>query len=156
MKGRPIEDLSQLEREVIAEIRAMKTSTGTVHSARLLEHPAHLINHLILASHGSVQLRMFVMARELGIGMRTLERAFFREYRQTMAQCQTEARLSYSKSMLSTFPPTKVSVVAAVLGYGQLQDFNRFFRKHMRRSPSAWGIEERERIGREGKQAPRS
>jgi AraC-like DNA-binding protein len=77
--------------------------------------------------------------------MRTLERAFAREYQQTMSQCQVQVRLSFSKWMLSLFPPTKISVVAALLGYEQVQDFNRFFKKHVNQPPSDWSSGEQKR-----------
>jgi AraC-like DNA-binding protein len=48
--------------------------------------------------------------------------------------------------LLSIFPPTKISAVAALLGYNVVQDFNRFFKKHMHQSPSEWSRKERARI----------
>jgi AraC-like DNA-binding protein len=63
-----------------------------------------------------------------------------------MVECQVETRLAYSKSLLSIFPPTKISAVAALLGYNVVQDFNRFFKKHIRESPSEWSRKERARI----------
>ena len=127
----------------------MRARTGSNQSVLLFESPAQLVHHFILSSHGNVQLRISVIARELGVGMRTLERAFAREYEQTMSQCQVQVRLSFSMWMLSLFPPTKISVVAALLGYQQVQDFNRFFKKHMNQSPSDWSREEHERGGGE-------
>ena len=62
-----------------------------------------------------------------------------------MTQCQVDVRLSYSKWMLSIFPPTKISAVASILGYEQVQDFNRFFKKHTKQSPSAWSRQQQER-----------
>jgi AraC-like DNA-binding protein len=95
-----------------------------------------------------VQLRLATIAREFGAEMRTLERAFFDEYRMTMAECQVEARLAHSKRLLSIFPPAKISAVAALLGYNVVQDFNRFFKKHMHQSPKEWSRKERARIAR--------
>ena len=37
-------------------------------------------------------------------------------------------------------------MVAAILGYDRVQDFNRFFKNHMHESPSEWGRKERARI----------
>ena len=102
-----------------------------------------------------MQLRLATIARELGVEMRTLERIFFDEYHQTMAECQVEARLAYSQSLLSIFPRTKISAVAAILGYNVVQDFNRFFKKHMRESPSEWSRKERARIESEEKRTSR-
>ena len=45
--------------------------------------------------------------------------------------------------------PTKISAVAALLGYNVVQDFNRFFKKHMHESPSVWSRKERARIASE-------
>jgi len=143
--------LSPIEKEVIAEIRALRTSSHGGFPARLLESPARVVHHFILASHGNVQLRLSALAGELGVEMRTLERAFAGEYNRTMVQHQVEVRLAYSRWMLSIFPPTKIGAIAATLGYGQLQDFNRFFKKHMRESPSEWSRKERARIASEEK-----
>ncbi len=71
----------------------------------------------------------------------------------TMAQCQAEARLAFSRWLLSIFEPTKISVVASTLGYSAVQDFNRFFKKRMHESPSQWSRKERARIALEEKRA---
>jgi transcriptional regulator GlxA family with amidase domain len=147
LKNLPTEKLSKIEKETIAEIRAMRARTGSNQPELSFGSPVQLVHHFILSSHGNVQLRISVIARELGVGMRTLERAFAREYQQTMSQCQVQVRLSFSKWMLSLFPPTKISVVAALLGYEQVQDFNRFFKRHMNRSPSDWSSGEHKRGG---------
>jgi len=143
--------LSPIEKEVIAEIRALRTSPGSGFPAPLLESPARIVHHVILASHGNVQLRIAAVARELGIEMRTLERAFAGEYSRTMVEYQVEVRLAFSRWMLSIFPPTKITAAAALLGYARVQDFNRFFKKHMHQTPSEWGRKERARIAREEK-----
>jgi transcriptional regulator GlxA family with amidase domain len=143
---RPAGTLTAIENEVIREIRALRASPQeSIHRA-LLENPARTAYHFILDSHGNVQLRLATIARELGIEMRTIERMFFDEYHQTMIECQLETRLSFSKSLLMIFPPTKISSVAALLGYNAVQDFNRFFKKHMNESPSEWSRKERARI----------
>jgi AraC-like DNA-binding protein len=146
---RPIGTLSAIENEVIREICALRASPGEDIHASLLENPARTARHFILDSHGNVQLRLVIIARELGVEMRTLERIFFDEYHQTMAECQLKIRLAFSQSLLSIFPPTKISAVAATLGYNVVQDFNRFFKKHMHESPSEWSRKERARIARE-------
>jgi AraC-like DNA-binding protein len=145
LKNLPTEKLSKIEKETIAEIRAMRARTGSNQPELSFGSPVQLVHHFILSSHGNVQLRISVIARELGVGMRTLERAFAREYQQTMSQCQVQVRLSFSKWMLSLFPPTKISVVAALLGYEQVQDFNRFFKKHVNQPPSDWSSGEQKR-----------
>jgi transcriptional regulator GlxA family with amidase domain len=146
MSRRPAGTLSAIENEVIQEIRALRASPGEGIHASLLESPARMARHFIMDSHGNVQLRLATLARELGIEMRTLERLFCDEYHQTMVECQVETRLAFSKSLLSIFPHTKISAVAAQLGYNVVQDFNRFFKKHMHESPSEWGRRERARI----------
>jgi transcriptional regulator GlxA family with amidase domain len=146
---RPTGTLSAIETEVIREIRSLRASPEDGIHRSLLENPARTAHHFILDSHGNVQLRLATIARELGIEMRTLERIFFEEYRQTMVECQIETRLAFSKSLLSIFAPTKISAVAALLGYNVVQDFNRFFKKHMHESPSEWSRKERARIASE-------
>lgn len=151
MKSVSTGSLSPIEKDVIAEIRALRALPGSGFPAPLLERPARIVHHVILASHGNVQLRLATLARELGVEMRTLERAFAGEYSRTMVQYQVEVRLTFSRWMLSIFPPTKIGAIAATLGYDRVQDFNRFFKKHMRESPSEWGRKERARIRREEK-----
>jgi AraC-like DNA-binding protein len=141
--------LSTIEIEVIREIRAMRESPGDGLNTSLLGSPARAAHHFILDSQGNVQLRLQTIAREFGAEMRTIERAFFEEYRMTMIACQVETRLAHSKRLLSIFPPTKISTVAALLGYNAVQDFNRFFKKHMHQSPKEWSRKERARIIRE-------
>jgi AraC-like DNA-binding protein len=146
MSRRPAGTLSAIENEVIQEVRALRASPGEGLNASLLGNPARAAHHFILDSHGNVQLRLATIARELGVEIRTLERMFFDEYHQTMVECQVETRLDFSKSLLSIFPPTKISAAAAILGYNVVQDFNRFFKKHMHESPSEWSRKERARI----------
>ena len=146
--------LSSVEKEIASEIHALRASPRSDLHSTLLENPERLAHHFILASHGNTLLRLSTLARELGVEIRTLERAFVRNYHKTMTQVQIETRLSFAQYLLSIFPPTKISVVASMLGYGRVQDFNRFFRKHLAQTPSAWGLHERERIARERKQIP--
>ena len=146
MSRRPAGTLTAIENEVTREIRALRASPGEGIHASILESPARTARHFILDSHGNVQLRLATIARELGVEMRTLERIFFEEYHQTMAECQVLTRLAFSQSLLSIFPPTKISAVAALLGYNAVQDFNRFFKKQMHESPSEWSRKERARI----------
>ena len=148
MTSRSAGKLSTIEIEVIREIRAMRESPGDDLNASLLGSAARAAHHFILDSQGNVQLRLATIAREFGAEMRTIERAFFEEYRMTMIACQVETRLAYSKRLLSIFPPTKISTVAALLGYNAVQDFNRFFKKHMHQSPKEWSRKERARITR--------
>lgn len=146
MNSLPTDKLTSIEREVVAEIRALRASPDSALRSELLENRARLARHFILASHGNVQLRLNTVAAELGVEMRTLERTFALEYKKTMMQFQVETRLIFSQHLLSIFPPTKIGAVAAILGYERVQDFNRFFKKHMNQSPAEWGRNERERI----------
>lgn len=155
MTSRSTAKLSTIEKDVVREIRALRASPGKGLNASLLENPARTARHFILDSHGNMQLRLATIARELGVEMRTLERIFFDEYHQTMVECQVETRLAYSQSLLSIFPRTKISAVAAILGYNVVQDFNRFFKKHMHESPSEWSRKERARIESEEKHTSR-
>lgn len=155
MKIRPTGELSTIEKEVIAEVRALRASPRDALDAALLEDPAALAHHFILASHGNVQLRFSAIARELGVEIRTLQRTFVGQYQRTLTQFQVETRLAFSKSLLSISPPTKISVVAAILGYVPVRDFNRFFKKHMHQPPAEWGRRERERIAHSGKHTAR-
>lgn len=154
MNSRPTVNLSQIEKEVAAELRALRASPRNELHAAFLEKPEQLAYHFIQASHGNTQLRFSTLARELAVEMRTLERTFLAEYHKTMTQFQIEVRLAFARHLLGVFPPTKISVIAALLGYSRVQDFNRFFKKHMRESPSTWGIRERERIARENDESP--
>jgi AraC-like DNA-binding protein len=142
------EAFSAVEREVIAQIRAWRASPGDEPRTFLFTSPARLMHNFIVGSHGHVKLRFRPIATELGVAMRTLQRAFVDEYGKTMLQCQVEARIAFSKSLLSIMPPTKISAIAYVLGYEEVRDFNRFFEKHMHETPSAWGQKERERTSR--------
>jgi AraC-like DNA-binding protein len=150
----PTDKLTSIEKEVVEEIRFLRASPGGGPLPAPFERPAPLAHHFILASHGNVQLRFSTLAGELGVEMRTLERTFVAEYQKTMMQFQVEVRLAFAQHLLSVFPPTKISAIAAILGYDLVQDFNRFFKKHMNQSPSEWSRRERERIAREARRVP--
>ncbi|HEY2470922.1 MAG TPA: helix-turn-helix domain-containing protein [Terracidiphilus sp.] len=152
----PADKLTSIEKDVVAEIRSLRASPDSGPLSALFESPARLAHHFILACHGNVQLRFGTLAGELGVETRTLERTFSAEYQKTMTQFQVEVRLAFSKHLLSIFPPTKISVIALTLGYELVQDFNRFFKKHMHQSPSEWSHGERQRIAREATRAPRN
>jgi AraC-like DNA-binding protein len=147
--SRATEKLSAVEQEVIGELRALRATPGNDLLGILFDDPVRLLHHFILIYHGNVQIRVGPIAREIGVEMRTLERNFVAQYNKTPLQFQVDVRLSFSQWLLSIFPPTKISVVATILGYKEVRDFNRFFRKHMHQRPSEWGRIERERIERE-------
>jgi len=154
VKSRPAGSLTAIEKEVIAEIRAMRSSSDGSLIRTLLGNPALLVHHFILASHGNVRLRLSTIASEVAVEMRTLERAFFSDYKMTMTQFQVKTRLDFAKCLLDIYPPTKISAIAATLGYERIQDFNRFFKKHMHHSPGAWAQKERARSAGAGKADP--
>lgn len=146
--------LSPIEREIIGEIRALRMAPrGSVRSS-LLKSPVDLLHHFLDTTHGNVQLRIGPIAQELGMGMRTLERAFARKHGVTVTEHQITARLSYSRWMLSILPQSKTSAIASVLGYTRVQAFHRFFKKHMGESPAEWGRRERERIANAARNPP--
>ena len=138
------EELSAIERQAIERIRSLRLSRE-VELMSILTNPARAMHNIIMTFHGHVKLRMAPIAAELGVEMRTLERAFHEEIGKTMLQCQIDARLGLAQSLLSMIPPTKMSVIANLLGYDEVRDFARFFHKHMHETPSAWGRREREK-----------
>ena len=103
------QELSAVEQEVIAEIRALRASKENIVHSGLLSDPARLLHHFILTNHGHVALRVGPVARELGVEMKTLQRNFLSAYKMTPRQCQVDVRLAFAKLLLSTFPPTKIS-----------------------------------------------
>jgi len=141
--------ISPVEKEAIARIREVKASPNTAQDIALQSKQAQLMHQLILTYHGHVNLRFWLLAKELGVEMRTLERAFDREFGKTMLQCQREARLEFSQSLLRMTPPTKLSVIANLLGYHEVRDFIRFFRRHTKNTPAVWGRDESRDLGDE-------
>jgi transcriptional regulator GlxA family with amidase domain len=151
VKSLPADKLTPIEKDIVVKIRALRTSPGSGPLSGRLESPARLAHHFIRASHGNVKLRFRTLAAELGVEKRTLERTFAAEYRRSMMQFQVEIRLAFSQDLLSAIPPTKISAIAATLGYDLVRDFNRFFKQHMNLSPAEWSRRMRERIVHEAK-----
>jgi transcriptional regulator GlxA family with amidase domain len=149
MVKRVAEQLSRTELEVIQEIRALRSSSKVALPAEILQDPAQLVHHFIRASHGSVQLRIRPIVRELGVEMRTLERSFTSRFGATMADYQRSVRLEFACWLLSLSPPTKITAIASLLGYKQVQDFNRFFRKHTALTPLEWRSRQEEGTSRD-------
>lgn len=145
--------LSVVEAEVIEVIRVWRASPDDDFHQELLKHPARVMQHFILLYHGHVKLRLRPVARELGIEMRTLERAFVDEFGKSMFQSQIAARLEFAQTLLRWMPPPKISVVANMLGYDEARDFHHFFEKHTFESPAAWGRKEREKAKRRARLA---
>jgi transcriptional regulator GlxA family with amidase domain len=151
MTTRIPERLSPVEKEAIAMILAVKSSADTAPQTTLPEMQAQLMHQLILTYHGHVKLRFWPLAKELGVEMRTLQRIFDHKFGKTMLQCQQEVRLEFSQMLLRMIPPTKLSVIANLLGYDEVRDFIRFFRRHTKRTPAVWGRGEGEGLGDEKK-----
>jgi len=141
-------ELTPIEQQVIAEIRAMRASQDKHLSSGLLDDPPRMVHHFIQTFHGHVQLHVRPIARELCIEMRTLHRNFVARYGKTLLQYQVEVRLGFCRWLLSVFPQAKISVIATMLGYRQVRDFNRFFQDHMHQTPTEWSRKERDRIER--------
>lgn len=147
MRNRRTERLSGIEQEVVREIRELRNSSNKTLPPEILRSPAQLMHHFIRAYRGNVQLRVRPIAAELGIEMRTLERAFTSQFGKTMAKCQSDVRLEFSYWMLSISPPAKIDVIATLLGYEKVQDFNRFFRARTGLSPRVWRSAKRDAFG---------
>ena len=130
--------LTQVEMQVIAQIRALRASPEQELHTALIENPAQIMYHFLTATHGHVQLHLAPIARELGADMRKLQRDFLKMFKRSMLECQLEARLNYAKYHLRIFPDMKISALAAKLGYVEVRDFNHFFQKHVQQTPSEW------------------
>lgn len=142
-------NLSTVEGEVIARIRTWRSSLDDEFHQELLRHPARVMQHFILLHHGHVKMRFRPIARELGIEMRTLERAFGEEFGKSMFQSQIDTRLAFAETLLRWMPPPKISVVANMLGYDEPRDFHHFFEKHTGETPARWSRTERQKAKRE-------
>lgn len=148
MATRLREELSSKEQKAIATIRAWRASPENKVHAHLLNNLAEAMHNLILGSGGNAQLEFAPIAAELGVSMRTLQRAFKRKYKKTMLDFQKETRLAAAKHMLGVMPPDKMSVIAGELGYTAAQDFTRFYEKLMHESPAKWAKRERKKAVR--------
>ena len=149
MNVRVSNELSNVEREVIAAIRGIRGSETHELRRILSDDPAQLMHHFILATHGHVKFRLAPIANELAVEMRTLQRDFVRAFKRSMHQCKVDERLSYSKIMLRATPPTKISAIASTLGYDTASDFVRFFEHCEHKTPSVWRRAERGRVEQE-------
>jgi AraC-like DNA-binding protein len=133
MLRRPGSKPNSISQAAIDRIRALR-----LQDAALLSEPERFLHDLIQDSNGNVRLQIREIVRELGLTMRTLLRAFTARYGQTIDRCQEDVRLEYAKRMLRTAPPSKNEVIAKMLGYDHVQGFNRFFKKHTKKSPGEW------------------
>jgi transcriptional regulator GlxA family with amidase domain len=115
----------------------------------LLQCPARAMRHFILKYHGHVKFRLHPVVAELAVELKTVERAFHKEFGRTMHAFVVESRLTYARTLLRMTPPLKISVVALELGYEEPRDFHHFFEKLMHDTPAAWGHKARERAKRD-------
>lgn len=130
--------LSPMERQVIAEIRALRASPDRDFHRALIDDPAAIMYHVIVTSRGHVDIRVAPIARELGASMKRLQRSFKKKYKMSMLACQLKARLDFSKYLLQIYPPQKIAAIAARLGYNEVRDFNHFFHNQTNQTPTEW------------------
>jgi AraC-like DNA-binding protein len=145
----PPEQFTAREREAIAEIRVWRSRPEDELHQMLLQHPARAMQHFIHKHHGHVKFRLHPVVAELAVELKTVERAFQKEFGKTMHQFVVETRIAYARTLLLMTPPLKISVVANELGYEEPRDFHHFFEKLMHDTPAAWGRREREKSKRE-------
>jgi AraC-like DNA-binding protein len=143
------EELTAREREAIALIREWRLHPEDELHAMLLQYPARAMRHFILKYHGHVKFRLHPVIAELAVEVKTVERAFQKEFGMTMHKFVVESRLAYARTLLRMTPPPKISVVASELGYEEPNDFHYFFDKFMHDTPAAWGRKARAKAKRD-------
>ncbi len=146
MAKNTVEHLTPVEKKVIADIQSRRRLPPGDPGRATLDDPVLLVRNFIEAQHGSVQLHIGPIAKELGIELRTLERNFVDRYGKDVRQHQVDVRLAFCKAMLRTYPITRIREIVDTLGYKEVRAFNQFFRDHMEQAPTKWAAEEQERI----------
>jgi transcriptional regulator GlxA family with amidase domain len=144
----PVE-LAAREREAIALIREWRSRPDSELHKMLLQHPARAMRHFIEKYHGHVKFRLHPVVAELAVEVKTVERAFHKEFGRTMHKFVIESRLLYAQTLLRMMPPLKISVVANELLYEEPRDFHYFFENLMHDTPAAWGRKAREKAKRD-------
>jgi transcriptional regulator GlxA family with amidase domain len=139
---RPLKLIVQNPVRGIRALRAEQTKGGI---AGLVEDQAALARHVILLAHGNVKLHFEIIAEELGVEVRTLERAFKARFGVSMKQSAGETRIQFAQYLLATDPLHKMSSIASLLGYESPQAFIRFFRQHTATTPARWADQQRSR-----------
>jgi transcriptional regulator GlxA family with amidase domain len=129
---------SAVEWRVVYEIRALRAEQIRSGTTGLLQDPIALVRHLIVLAHGSTKLRFEIIAEELGVELRTLERAFKSRFGMNMKRSAGETRLRFAQYLLATDPSHKISSIASILGYESHQAFIRFFRRRTAMTPARW------------------
>ena len=146
------DSLSEPERKLIDVIRDTRANPEDKLHAILLERPEEFMQYLINDSHGAVKLRLYVVAAELGVGMKTLQRNFAKKYKKAMVDFHLEARLDFAKFLLRVMRGEKMSVIAKHIGYDREPEFTRFFEKLMHEPPAKWAEREHRRADRKAAQ----
>jgi transcriptional regulator GlxA family with amidase domain len=134
----PMSEMSDVDQRVVLEIRALRAEQMRTSIAGLLDDPVALVRHLIVLAHGSTKLHFETMAEELGIELRTLERAFKLRFGVSMKRSAGDVRLRFAQHLLATDPTHKVGSIANLLGYRSHQTFIRFFRRRTKTTPALW------------------
>ena len=143
------EQLTKIEREIIAEIRYWRSMSPNDPRREALNDPCTYLHQLIEARHANVQLHVQNLLPALGISRRTFERKFKKRYGKNVREHIQEVRLEAACSMLGYVPVEKIADVAERLGYTEIRDFNRFFSNHTHMSPTQWREREQALIERD-------
>lgn len=131
-------ELTEIEEQVVADIRYWRQLPAGNPEREQLNDPVTLLHQLIEAKHANVQLHIRNIAEELGIELRTLERRFKAKYGKNLLRHQVDVRIEFACSLLGYFPEERIGAIAEALGYSEVRDFNRFFSDHKHMSPSEW------------------
>lgn len=145
MASRNIEQLTVVEQYAIRLVSDIRRNIDTRELPESLRPPARIIHYLIVVYHGHPGFRVSRIAPHLGVSLRTLERAFRKEFHTTMKAFQIRTRLKFAQTLLSSGSGVKMSVVAKELGYDDPNVFERFFHNQAGDSPFSWGRAEQER-----------
>ncbi|WP_263357703.1 helix-turn-helix domain-containing protein [Acidicapsa ligni] len=132
------EELTEIEREIIAEIRYWRSMPQGDPRREDLSDPATFVYNLIERKHANVQLHVKRILPELGISLRTFERRFKKKYNKNVRDHIHEVRLETACSMLGYVHAELIGDIAVRLGYTEIRDFNRFFSDHTHMSPTNW------------------
>lgn len=148
MARRTNRQIRPIEREVIAEIQERRGLPPGDPRRAPLDDPIELINHFIETKHGHARLRASVIAAEVGVELRRLERNFIARFGMNVRDRQVAVRLEYALSLLGYFPEQRIGEIAKALGYTDVRNFNRFFQDHMHMSPTDWCLRDQKRTQR--------
>ena len=122
--------LSAVEREALVTIRVLRDAAHRPQNSSASLELTVMIHDLIVTYHGHVELRLHVLAQELGTTMRVIERKFEARYGMTMHEFHRLVRVQFAEKVIENDPDFKISALASLLGYRRSSEFSRFFRKH--------------------------